>query len=133
MKHPHDMTDDELREAVAREVFGWLVTADCQGRVTGYGTDASGKFNRLPDYPRDIAAAWTVACQVQSCHGNSFQLDTGHGIIDKNGKVRRVDARFFNAVGPVMFDVHAYADDMELTPRAICEAAVLAVRAKGGK
>lgn len=79
------------------------------------------------EYSTDIEKAWLVVEKLSPAdwtmgNGTCFRLDRGYGIIATDGTCPRHEARFFNAIGPVLFDVRDWGDD---APLAICRAALL--------
>ena len=131
-----DMTDAELDVAVAREVMGWTeplhVTADCEKRRGGrtrywlIGTPpictiCNGR--NLPRFSTDIAAAFEV---VEAMRGRGYWWEMRCPC--QRGDDRHI-ARFemdADVAGPYTFAAARHAS----LPRAICKAALEAVRAE---
>lgn len=123
------MSIDELRIAVAREVLGlWCYHYDKDYRENCYymildeqltpvhaAHYADGIVCRMPDYPRDIAAAWVVVEATTTLLPNFglARLDNGSWICSW-------------AIAPDFSDFEEV--EAPTAPEAICRAALKAVR-----
>ena len=117
---PADMTDAELNAAVAVEVMGWRFGI-AEDRWPHY---SSGYVKRVEDDEwqswspaTDIAAAFEVVDRVKTM--DAWKRDAFINSLCDDAHVNHFDAPC-QAVASVMF---------RLSPRAICEAALQAVRA----
>jgi hypothetical protein len=143
VKDVAELTIDELREAVAVALFGWSI--DRHGDLASVispppangvdDDDRSGEYIvkdgwlddiGIPDYPRDIAAAFSV---VEKMHGEgaAFSMTYMRGIFIP-------DAHKYGwsvgAVGIGKFPhMWMYGESL---PETICRVAIKAVRAAGG-
>lgn len=86
------MTDRELDALVAEKVFGWKEIAESpiNGALCGSKPDGEHGYKyEIPRYGSDIAAAWQVVEEMESCgkrvtihregSGDDWAADFGHG------------------------------------------------------
>ena len=133
MKPIEEMTDFELREAVAREVMGLaanrakvVMRYTPDGRARGYEPDPHGAYLAVGDdeclpYESDIAAAFEV---VEKMHARGCDVTMTH-------------TREAGGMWGCEFNPYSGPDEgaeytacAKTAPRAICLAALQAVRAK---
>lgn len=123
MKNPSEMTSDEVNEAVAVEVMGDYVSMDRELGPIGWCSFGGTLLGDLPAYSTDIAAAFLVVEKMRemgwwwSGYGNSLTTTVKD--------VCFTFERDEDTDRPTKFKVYA-----PFLPRAICEAAILAVRSK---
>lgn len=113
------MTDDELNAAIWVEVMGWLAPDEEDG--TTWARDIKGHWFEEVDGPwkfaTDIAAAFEVVERMRSAHWDDVVLEAS------------TDGWRVSFTGLFGVDNRFFADSL---PRAICEAALAAVREAGG-
>lgn len=124
------MSDAELNAAVAVEVMGWKYVEDspkvvrpCHWRGED-GTSQAGWWMGPHPWGTDIAHAWEVVERMQERFGKRLSFLLSH---DDGYGASAWSATFW--VGKAKYEAMPPADT---APRAICEAALAAVRAEKG-
>lgn len=116
MKSPSEMSDIELREAVAVEVMGWRLD-DGDWLLDNPHSGTNGGIE-MPCYELDIEAAFEVVEKMRVDGFLEFDLGTHE---------RHWGATFKGFIGEVWRKFAGYG---ESPARAICIAALTAVRAR---
>lgn len=113
------MSIDDLRIAVARELMGWSEISSrrsADGTLTGVIT-TNGRWivDDIPDYPRDIAAAWLVVEKMRERYAVTLDDE-------------------LRSLGPWEFEIFCSGHKTiaqghgKTAPEAICRAALKVVR-----
>lgn len=107
----------ELDKLVAEKIFGWNLTFNVHRQE--WGQQHSDRFEPVPKYSTDIAAAWMVVERLNS-KNISLKLDNDPVNADEgsNSRGREWIAQFWNYGG-----VSQYGQS-ETAPHAICLAAL---------
>lgn len=127
MKTPQELDGVELRECVAREVFGYeACRSGLQAKsdpIPRGWQNKDGQLHGLPAYESDIAVAFTVADKTIDSMSETavFELSV---IVPGSGDANQWTANFSSLFGTACF-----AGAGDTAPLAICRAALEAVRA----
>lgn len=124
MKPIEEMTDLELREAVAVEVMGWTRDED--------GWDDHGRLVvDEPLFESSIEAAFQVVEKLEAAPENwLFKAVRQGGVLTRQVDKIAWMCEFRACIGPAGHAFYAIGVDEKSLPLAICRAALKAARAK---
>lgn len=138
----NELSDIELREAVAVEVMGYELR---EAAISGYPVmelyrdgvshkvsgNHSGLVSSMPRYESSITAAFEVVAKLEAMGEHwLFKATRMIGVLRDNLDALAWAVEFRACIGPQGHAFYALGADRASLPRAICIAALTAIRAR---